>query len=117
MELGFNPKRMAIALTVATIAGIFCAYGTSMVDIPGLEITLPLLLTTFYGRFLIGVIVGFNDRMKFVQSEMPNALLRGLLAGLIVSPVISLFGGTEIMMGLGMVYGMFADILATKFGK
>ena len=117
MELGFNGKRMAIALVISIIAGIFCAWGTSAVMIPGLVITLPLLVTIFYARVLIGVIVGLFGNMRLVQSESFNAILRGALAGLIVSPVISLYGGTEIMMGLGMAYGAIADLIATKLSK
>ncbi len=33
-------KRMAISLIVAAFFGVFCAYGTSTVEIPGFEMTI-----------------------------------------------------------------------------
>jgi len=114
---GINWKRMGIALLVAAVFGIFCAYGTSTIEIPGFEVTLPYLLTIFYARLLMGFFVGFGENVKFVGSEMKNAVVRGAIFGAIATIAISFYGGGEIFMAFGIIYGIITDVLATKFGK
>ena len=112
---GFSKKRMVISLLLAGFFGFFCAYGTSMVEIPGFEMTLPYLATVFYARLLIGVLIGFMERVEFVKSKKLNPVVRGAFAGLVVTPAIALFGGFEILMGAGAVYGIITDVIATRF--
>jgi hypothetical protein len=116
MVSGINWKRMAISLVLAAIFGIICAYGTSTVDIPGVVITFPLLVTIFYARLLIGFVIGISEQIQILKGEMSNAALRGAIMGAIVSIVVSMFGGGEIMIAAGIVYGIIIDILATRFG-
>jgi hypothetical protein len=114
---GIKWKRMFIALLVAAFFGVFCAYGTSTIDIEGFEVTLPYFLTVFYARLLIGFFVGFGENVKFVNGEMKNSVVRGAIFGVIATIVISFYGGGEIFMAFGIVYGIITDVLATKFGK
>ena len=112
-----NTKRMGIALIVAALFGAFCAYGTYTADIPGFEVTLPYLLTIFYSRLMIGLVIGLSEDIKLLKNETQNSITRGALMGGIVSIGISFFGGAEIFIAFGIVYGILTDFLATKFGS
>jgi hypothetical protein len=94
--------------------GLFCSYGTSSVEIEGLEITFPYLLTIFYARLLIGFFVGFGDNVEIIKNKYQNAVLRGALFGLIASIVISFYGGGEFFIAFGILYGVITDIIATR---
>jgi hypothetical protein len=110
-------KRLIIALIISAIFGIFCAYGTSTVEIKGFEITLPYLFTIFYSRLLIGFFVGFADNLKLIKGKYKNSALRGALFGLITSVVISFYGGAMIFIVSGITYGIITDLIATKLLK
>jgi len=110
-------KRLAIAIVVGILSGIFCAYGTTMANVPGLVVDFGLLATIFYNRLLIGLTVGLAGGIILVKGEMLNAALRGLILGALVSIGISFYGGSEILILFGMTYGLVADVLATRFGK
>jgi len=105
---------MIIALVVASIFGVFCAYGTSMVEIPGFEVTMPYLLTIFYSRVLIGFVVGLAEHQTILKNRLFNAALRGAIIGAILSVVISFYGGAIPFISAGIIYGIITDILATK---
>ena len=110
-----NAKRLLIALVVSAVLGFFCAYGTSFVEIEGFEITLPYLLTIFYARLLIGFFVGIGDNVELIKKKYQNAALRGALFGLITSIVIAFYGGGEIFIIFGIIYGIITDVVATRF--
>jgi hypothetical protein len=110
-----NIKRLLIALIIAALFGLFCAYGTSTVEIEGLEIKLPYLLTIFYARLLIGFFVGIADNIEIIKSKYKNAAVRGALFGLIASIIISFYGGGEFFIIFGIVYGVITDLIATRF--
>jgi hypothetical protein len=112
-----NKKRFVISLIVAGLFGVFCAYGTSTVEIEGFDITLPYLFTIFYARLLIGFFVGIADHIKILKHIYQNAALRGALFGLIASIVIAFYGGGEILISAGIIYGILTDLIATRFSK
>ena len=114
---GINWKRMLIALFFAGVFGVFCAMGTATVEIPGFVVTLPYLLTIFYARLLIGLVIGLSEHVRIISGEMKNAALRGGIFGAIVTVVIAFYGGTEIFILSGIIYGIITDALATRFGK
>jgi hypothetical protein len=107
-------KRMAIALALAAVFGYFCALGTSAVEIPGFEATLPYLLTVFYSRLMMGFTIGFAGGVKLLKGEARNAALRGAVIGGIVSVGIAFYGGAAVLIPFGMVYGLLTDLIATK---
>lgn len=109
-----NSKRMVVAVVVAAIFGAFCAYGTSKVEIPGFEITTPYLLTVFYARLMIGFFIGIADNVNILKTEIPNAIVRGAIFGVLASIVLSFYGGAEVFIGFGIVYGIITDLVATK---
>ena len=110
-----NWKRLLIALLVAALGGIFCAYGTTMADIPGLVVDTPLLATIFYGRFMIGLLVGLAGGVVLIAGTLKNAALRGAILGAIMSVGLGFYGGMELLVIFGALYGIIADVLATKF--
>lgn len=110
---------MLIALGISILFGLFCAYGTTMVQIPGVIVTMSLLGMIFYNRVLIGFMVGLAGHMSLLKSKLPNAALRGALIGAIVSIAIMIPGGSgaAILLVFGAAYGAIADVVATKFGE
>jgi len=112
-----NIKRMSISLVVAALCGVFCAYGTSTVEIPGFEVTIPYLLTIFYNRLLMGFVIGLAGDVKILKKEPINSIIRGIIIGAIISVGISFYGGGFAFIGAGILYGALTDFLATRFGK
>ena len=110
-----NKKRLIIALIISAFFGIFCAYGTSTVEIEGLEITFPYLLTIFYARLLIGFFIGIGDNIAILKNKYQNAAIRGAIFGLIASIVISFYGGGEFFISFGIIYGILTDLISTRF--
>ncbi len=109
-----NIKRMILSLIIAGIFGVFCAYGTSTVEIPGFDITMPYLLTIFYSRLMIGLVIGLAENIQLLKKELLNSILRGAIFGAIVSVSISFYGGGAIFMAAGIIYGLLTDFIATK---
>jgi hypothetical protein len=108
---------MLISLAVAALCGVFCAYWTSGVEIPGFEITLPYLLTIFYNRLLMGFVIGLAGGIRILKKESLNSLIRGIIIGAIISVGISFYGGGFAFIGAGILYGALTDLLATRFDK
>jgi ABC-type Mn2+/Zn2+ transport system permease subunit len=109
-------ERMTIALAMAALFGFFCAYGTSTIEIPGFTMTMEYMLTIFYSRLMIGLLVGFAGCLVILKKPMANAALRGAMLGGIMSIGISFYGGAEIFIMAGIIYGMITDVVATRFG-
>jgi hypothetical protein len=110
-----NLKRLIIALIISAIFGIFCAYGTSTIEIEGFEVTLPYLLTIFYARLLIGFFVGIGDHIELLKHKYKNSIARGAFFGIISSIVIAFYGGGEIFIVFGIIYGVITDLIASRF--
>ncbi|MEM4251139.1 MAG: hypothetical protein QW828_04840 [Candidatus Bathyarchaeia archaeon] len=110
-------KRMMISLLAAGLFGILCAYGMLNIQIPGFQVTMPYLLTAFYSRLLIGLVIGVAWDIKLIKSEIWNSIVRGAVLGAIMSVGISFYGGAHILIPFGMIYGAVTDFLATRFGS
>jgi len=111
-----NGKRLLIAIIVGVLAGVFCAYGTSQLKDATFSITTGLLASVFYNRVLIGFVVGIADNINL------NPVVRGAIIGAIVTMAMSIYSivdgqitGGLVLIGFGVVYGIIADVLATKF--
>jgi len=107
---------MIIALIIAAACGVFCAYGTSTVEILGFEVTMPYLITIFYSRLLMGFVIGFADHWILLKRQLLNAIIRGAIIGAIFSIGISFYGGAVPLISFGIIYGAITDLAATKFG-
>lgn len=114
-----NMKRMAIALVLGALFGLFCVYGTTMVDVPGVEVTMLLLATIFYNRLLIGFVIGLSEDIMLVGGELLNSAVRGGILGVIIGLAITIPGGWDsaILLVFSLVYGVITDVVATRFGK
>ena len=111
---GVNWKRMGISLLLAGFFGAGCAYGTSTAQIPGFTATMPYLLTIFYGRLLMGFIIGLAGGVVLVKGALKNAALRGGTIGAVCSIGISFYGGAAVFITAGIVYGVITDCVATR---
>ena len=116
-----NKKRMGLSLIIAAIFGIFCAWGTNNFLISSGTLTagfiLPFVITVFYARLLMGLVIGLADNIKILAGKYKNSALRGAILGAIVSIVIAFYGGGEIFVAAGIVYGIIIDLVATSFSK
>ncbi|MBN1762191.1 MAG: hypothetical protein JW878_03795 [Methanomicrobia archaeon] len=111
-------KRIAIATVIGFLCGLFCAYGTILIAAskPSLVVTTGLLAVVVYNRVLIGLFVGLGDDIPL------HPVLRGALIGVIISLAMALMNMIDVgisdgaaFIGFGIVYGIIADVVATKF--
>ena len=117
-----NTKRILIATAIGFLCGLFCAYGTIMVvdkgELDPQLATAGSLAFIVFNRILIGLVVGIGDRIKM------NCVARGAIIGAVISLMIGIFPLLEgdimsalTVIGFGVVYGIIADVVATKFSK
>ena len=113
-----NSKRIVIATTIGLLSGLFCAYGTIWIakSEPELVITTGLLALIVYNRILIGFFIGMGDNITL------HPVIRGALLGATISLAMAIMpmidtGITDglTLIGFGVVYGIIADFVATKF--
>ncbi len=106
-----NPKRLTIAMTIGTLCGLFCAYGTEM-KFPG-QFDILILAGIVYNRALIGFVIGIADHIKL------NPALRGAIIGAVVTGAMAIYSaeGSMILIAFGIVYGIITDVLATRLSK
>ena len=114
-----NIKRVIVATAIGLLTGLFCAYGTIMLADKGelgFVLTTGILASIVYNRVLIGFLVGIADNIEM------NTILRGALIGAIISmamSIMSIIDGDAMVgltiIGFGVVYGIIADVVATRF--
>jgi len=113
-----NGKRIAIATVIGLLCGLFCAYGTIWIaeTKPALVVTTGLLAVVVYNRVLLGLFVGLGDNIPL------HPVIRGALIGVIISLAMALMNMIDVgisegaaFIGFGIVYGIIADVVATKF--
>jgi Na+/H+-dicarboxylate symporter len=115
-----NIKRILIATIIGLACGLFCASGTMMAKRgeATFPVTAGILASIVYNRVLIGFVIGIGDSIKL------HSVWRGALIGAIITMAMSIISivdgdimGGLILIGFGIVYGIIADIVATKFSK
>ena len=114
-----NKKRVIISTIIGVLCGIFCSGSIAMNPNPGFPVTLGLLIgSLFYNRVLIGFVVGIADQINL------HPVPRGGLIGAIITLTISLVpiidgrpAGGLILLVFGVIYGIIADVIATRFSK
>ena len=111
-----NTRRIVIATIIGALCGVFCAYGMANMEDPTFPLTTGLLASTFYNRLLIGLFVGLGDNIRL------HPVLRGGLIGAIITIAMSIYPiadgqpmGGIILLAFGVVYGIIADVVATRF--
>jgi len=113
-----NTRRIVLATIVGALCGLFCAYGTSTMENPGFPVTTGLLVSIFYNRLLIGLFVGIGDNIRL------HAVPRGALIGAVITMAMSIIpfmdgrpNGGMILLVFGIIYGIIADAVATRFSQ
>ncbi len=111
-----NTKRVLIATAIGLLCGLFCAYGTATMENPGFVITTGILASTVYNRMLIGFVVGISDGIKLHPVIRGAIIGAGITMAMSIIPIVdgNAVGGL-VFIGFGVVYGIIADVVATKF--
>jgi len=114
-----SARRIGIALIVGALLGILCIIGVGS-RIPGGYSNIVYLTAVWYNRVLMGLMVGLAGGITLIKSDKNknyiNAIVRGLLIGLIVSSATLLLSETILdLMGwfAGIIYGPIIDVVAT----
>jgi len=116
-------RRIAIATLTGALLGVLCIIGVGA-RIPGGYLpNIIFLIGMWYNRVIMGMLIGFAGDMILVrrddQKNMVNAVVRGLLFGVLVS--LAIFLSTEFRdvpaLFAGFAYGPIIDIVATWAAK
>ncbi len=112
-----NMMRLSISLLLGLAFGLFCAWGTANMQVPGLVVTNLVLLSIIYNRILIGFFIGIVEDACLIKCGWLNSVIRGSLMGAIISLAIALPGGLSALPFLvfGAAYGLVIDFAATIF--
>jgi len=112
-------RRVAIATLTGAILGILCIIGVGG-RIPGGYLpNIVFLIGMWYNRVIMGMLIGFAGGMVLIQStsqkNLKNAIVRGLIFGVLVS--LAIFLSTEFRdipaLFAGFAYGPVIDLVAT----
>jgi hypothetical protein len=114
-----NYRRIAIATLMGAILGILCIIGVGS-RIPGGYLpNIVFLIGMWYNRVIMGMLIGFAEDMTIIkrteENDLVNAVVRGLLFGIIVS--LAIFLSTEFRdipaLFAGFAYGPIIDVVTT----
>ncbi|MGY5858699.1 MAG: hypothetical protein RTU63_04965 [Candidatus Thorarchaeota archaeon] len=118
-----NYRRIGAAIIVGALLGVLCIIGVGS-RIPGGYSNVVYLTAVWYNRVIMGIIVGLAGGITIVKSErkknFPNAIVRGLIIGIVVSSATLLLSETIIdWLGwiAGIAYGPIIDVVATATEK
>ena len=113
-----NTRRILIATIIGALCGLFCAYGTLTIKDPSFPVTTGLLASVFYNRLLIGLFVGIGENIRL------HPVTRGALIGAIIATAMSIIPfldgrpeGGIVFLVFGIIYGIIADTVATRFSQ
>ena len=109
-------KRLIISLIIGALSGLFCIFWTYL-EMSSFKTTLQYLLTLFYNRLLIGFTVAISESLKIINRDPQNSILRGAIIGAIISVALYIQTGSLSFIPAGIVFGVIADFLATKYGS
>lgn len=116
-------RRIGIATLVGALLGVLCIIGVGT-RIEGNFTNTIYLLAVWYNRVIMGLMLGLAGNVTIVHHEQEknyiNAIVRGLIIGLIVSSATLLLSETIFdFMGwfAGIIYGPIIDIIATATEK
>jgi uncharacterized membrane protein len=119
MLVNMNRKRLGIAILSGALLGILCIIGVGLRLPGGYFANWVFLIGMWYNRVIMGLVIGLADEIVVIQGEnsrvWANAIVRGLLFGLIVSAAI--FLSTEFRdipaFFAGIIYGIIIDLVST----
>lgn len=106
-------RRVLLALLSGAVLGVFCILGASIRI--GWEGNQLLILSLWYNRLIMGLVIGLAGDLKIIQGEL-NWLLRGGLLGLVVSAAYFLTSGAADLVSFlaGVVYGMIIEFVLSR---
>ena len=106
-------KRMLIALGSGAVLGVFCIIGASIrLGWSGNQL---LIISLWYNRLVMGLMIGLAANLKLVQGES-NWILRGAFLGLVVSAAYFLTAGASDWVSFlaGVVYGVIIEYVLRR---
>jgi hypothetical protein len=116
-------RRVAVATLTGAILGVLCIIGVGG-RIPGGYLpNIVFLIGMWYNRVIMGMLIGFAGDMELIKSSkeknLANAVVRGLIFGILVS--FAIFLSTEFRdipaLFAGFAYGPIIDVVATWIEK
>ncbi len=118
-----NFRRIIIATVVGALLGVLCIIGVGSRIDGGYTNTI-YLAAVWYNRVIMGLMIGFAGDTVIIHREEEknyvNAIVRGLILGLIVTSATLLLSETIFdLMGwfAGLIYGPVIDVIATVTEK
>jgi hypothetical protein len=118
-----NAKRLAIALITGALLGILCIIGVGTRLPGGIPANLIYLIGMWYNRLIMGLVIGLVEEITLITGKgnriWINALLRGLIFGVLISSAIFLSTEFRDLPALfaGIIYGLIIDLVATAFSR
>jgi len=119
-----NYRRIAIATITGALLGILCIIGVGARIQGGYSENTIYLLAVWYNRVIMGLLIGTAGDITIIRSTKEknygNAILRGLIFGLILTSATLLLSTTIFdLIGwlAGLAYGPIIDIVATAMEK
>ena len=112
-------RRVAIATITGAVLGVACIIGVGARVPGGYLPNIIFLIGMWYNRVIMGVLIGFAGDVVLVKSarekNLGNAIVRGLIFGILVS--FAIFLSTEFRdvpaLFAGFAYGPIIDLIAT----
>ena len=114
-----NWKRLGIAILVGALLGILCIIGVGSRIPGGYLVNAIFLIGMWYNRVIMGLVIGLAGDLVIVRGAQgrrwANAVVRGLLFGLLVSSAIFLSTEFRDLLSFfaGIAYGLIIDLVAT----
>lgn len=114
-----NYRRLGIATLTGALLGVLCFIVAGAILPGGYLPNIIFLIGLWYNRLIMGVLIGFAGDMILVkrgdQKNLVNAVVRGLLFGILVSTAIFLSSEFKDVPALfaGFAYGPIIDVVAT----
>jgi hypothetical protein len=123
MLMNMNRKRLGIAILTGALLGILCIIGVGLRLPGGYFANWVFLIGMWYNRVIMGLVIGLADEIVFIKGEnsrmWANAIVRGLLFGVILSAAI--FLSTEFRdipsFFAGIIYGIIIDLVSTALSR
>lgn len=116
-----NYKRLSISVIVGALLGVLCIIGVGSRIPGGYLLNIVFLIGMWYNRVIMGLLIGLAGDIQILKSEnisnLGNAILRGLILGLLVSSAIFLSTEFRDLLAFfaGIVYGIVIDAISTWY--
>ncbi|MBD3406061.1 MAG: hypothetical protein GF411_08055 [Candidatus Lokiarchaeota archaeon] len=113
-------RRLGISIVLGAVLGVLCIIGVGSRLPGGIIPNIIFLIGMWYNRVVMGLVIGLADDVMILKgkekSNIPNAVIRGLLFGILISSAIFLSTEFRDLPGLfaGFAYGVIIDAIATK---